>query len=291
MTLPSAKRSGRRVLNRTQLALEGIEELGTYHYLSARRGLRPHCESHGLEVCFLARGVQHYQVGGRDYCLRGGELYLTFPGEMHGTGNHPEERGWLFWLVVDMRTEDAPLLGLEAQTARELRAELRSVSARHFPAFRGAEALWIQILTLATKPERATLDALELKTLVLRLLLELVRGARASSPEEPSLRMQRVADWMLKNSAEVRTIADIASRAHLSESRLKARFTREFGIAPHEYLLRARVERARGLLGEGVSVTEVAMQCGFSSSQHFATVFRRFTRCTPTAWRRKITQG
>ncbi|WP_404425121.1 helix-turn-helix domain-containing protein [Nibricoccus sp. IMCC34717] len=291
MTLPSAKRSGRRVLSRTQLALEGIEELGTYHYLSARRGLRPHCESHGLEACFLARGVQHYQVGGRDYRLRGGEFYLTFPGEMHGTGGHPEERGWLFWLVVDMREEGAPLLGLEAQTARELRAELRSLPARHFSAVRGSQALWMQILTLATKPERSALDALELKALVLRLLLDLVRSARAASPVGPSLRMQRIADWMREHSAEVRTIADIASRAHLSESRFKARFTRELGIAPHEYLLRARVERARGLLGEGVSVTEAAMQCGFSSSQHFATVFRRFTRCTPSAWRRKAAQG
>jgi AraC family transcriptional regulator len=34
------------------------------------------------------------------------------------------------------------------------------------------------------------------------------------------------------------------------------------------------------------SITEVALDCGFSHAQHFATTFRRATGLTPSAFRR-----
>jgi AraC-like DNA-binding protein len=54
------------------------------------------------------------------------------------------------------------------------------------------------------------------------------------------------------------------------------------GVAPHEFILRCKMDEAKRLLThEGRSVTETAMALGFSSSQYFATVFKRFTQQTP----------
>ena len=60
---------------------------------------------------------------------------------------------------------------------------------------------------------------------------------------------------------------------------MKARFREELGMPPHEYILRRRIDRAATLLADKTtnrSVTEVAYDLGFSSSQYFATVFQTF---------------
>jgi AraC-like DNA-binding protein len=64
-------------------------------------------------------------------------------------------------------------------------------------------------------------------------------------------------------------------------------------MPPGEYLLRRKVRRAGELLAGGdVSVTEVAQALGFSSSQYFATVFRRYRHQRPSdLLRRRPEQG
>jgi AraC-like DNA-binding protein len=78
------------------------------------------------------------------------------------------------------------------------------------------------------------------------------------------------------------SLADLAREAGLSPSRFKTKFKAQMGIAPHEFILRCKMDAAKGLLAsEGRSVTDTAMHLGFSSSQYFATVFKRFTQQTP----------
>ena len=53
-----------------------------------------------------------------------------------------------------------------------------------------------------------------------------------------------------------------------------------------DYLARLRVRRAKALLRNGrLPVTRIAFDLGFSSSQYFATFFKRFAGFTPTAYR------
>lgn len=53
-----------------------------------------------------------------------------------------------------------------------------------------------------------------------------------------------------------------------------------------DYLAHVRVEKACGMLLEGgMSVTETAMQCGFSSSSYFSSVFKKIIGTTPLKFR------
>ncbi len=59
-------------------------------------------------------------------------------------------------------------------------------------------------------------------------------------------------------------------------------------MPPGEFILRCKVEHARRLLAEEASpITEIAFRLGFSSSQYFATVFKRYTNMTPREARRE----
>ena len=61
------------------------------------------------------------------------------------------------------------------------------------------------------------------------------------------------------------------------------------GYAPHNYLLKLRVDRVRELLANStLSLTEIALECGFSSHSHLSRVFRQFLGATPSEYRRTL---
>jgi len=61
------------------------------------------------------------------------------------------------------------------------------------------------------------------------------------------------------------------------------------GMTPHAFLTDLRIARAaEQLKTRGLSITEVALACGFSSPGHFSTVFRRIVGVTPSKYRKAL---
>ena len=59
-------------------------------------------------------------------------------------------------------------------------------------------------------------------------------------------------------------------------------------MTPFHFLNHHRLERAAGLLRSGdQSITDLAQECGYSSSQYFATLFHRRFGCSPTQYRKR----
>ena len=58
-------------------------------------------------------------------------------------------------------------------------------------------------------------------------------------------------------------------------------------MSPHQYVVRARVDEARELLSRtDLPVGDIAALCGFSSTGHLATWFKRLTGARPLEYRR-----
>ena len=111
----------------------------------------------------------------------------------------------------------------------------------------------------------------------------------------PHAAVKRACDWRVRRAIErMETeigsdvgLRELAADVGLSPSHLNAVFVAAVGVPPHRWLLRRRVARARELLTRTRhSITDIALSCGFSSSQHFATVFQTQEGCTPTEFRR-----
>ncbi|MBA3845560.1 MAG: helix-turn-helix transcriptional regulator, partial [Planctomycetes bacterium] len=84
------------------------------------------------------------------------------------------------------------------------------------------------------------------------------------------------------------TLAEMAAWAGVSPGHLALRFKRVYGRTPLEHVTRLRIEEAARRLRDDPrdSVTDVALDLGFCSSQYFAEVFKRVQGVTPSAWRR-----
>ena len=84
------------------------------------------------------------------------------------------------------------------------------------------------------------------------------------------------------------TLASMAAKCGLSRSSFSGYCLELTNATPIEYLTRVRMEAALAMLQapELQPVTRIALACGFSSSQYFATRFRRRFGCRPSEWRR-----
>jgi AraC family transcriptional regulator len=64
------------------------------------------------------------------------------------------------------------------------------------------------------------------------------------------------------------------------------------GLAPHQWLMRKRIERAQDLLlTRGLGLSDVAIACGFVDQSHFTRVFAKHNGFTPGQWRRTNRAG
>jgi AraC family transcriptional regulator len=82
-------------------------------------------------------------------------------------------------------------------------------------------------------------------------------------------------------------LAELAAAAGLSPSHFKPLFKASTGLAPHQFVIRRRVERARALLLDGrLPMAQVALESGFAHQSHMARAMRRILRTTPGALRR-----
>jgi AraC-like DNA-binding protein len=87
-------------------------------------------------------------------------------------------------------------------------------------------------------------------------------------------------------------IKDLAQLLGFSHSHFCRTFRLSFGVPPHLYVTRRRIEFAQTLmLTTPAKLSEIALSCGMSDQSHFTRAFHRIVGDTPHAWRRHRLTG
>ena len=121
----------------------------------------------------------------------------------------------------------------------------------------------------------------------------LLRASGRSSPTAvhgglAGWQLRRITEHIQDRLTEDVSLNELASLVGLSPRHLCTAFRQSTGLPPHRWQIERRVERAKAMLtSPAVTITDVALACGFGTPSHFATMFRRATGCTPSAWRRE----
>ena len=82
-------------------------------------------------------------------------------------------------------------------------------------------------------------------------------------------------------------VADLCALVWRSEAHFSRSFRGTFGCSPHAFVVRRRVElAAQYMLQTVMSLSDIALGCGFVDQAHLCKHFRVVTGETPAAWRR-----
>lgn len=100
--------------------------------------------------------------------------------------------------------------------------------------------------------------------------------------------LREIADAVLDDPAENRSVSEWALAARVSVRTLMRHFAAEVGMPFSEWRMQARIHHAMQRLSLGESVAATAHAAGFAHPSAFAAAFRRHTGTTPRAYARMV---
>lgn len=84
------------------------------------------------------------------------------------------------------------------------------------------------------------------------------------------------------------SLADMAAISRMPVETFRKRFTSELGIPPLGYLQFLKMERAKTLLRDGMSVRQTGVEIGMPDPYHFSKQFKRIVGMSPTAYLKHV---
>ncbi|MBD1996955.1 helix-turn-helix transcriptional regulator [Leptolyngbya sp. FACHB-541] len=85
------------------------------------------------------------------------------------------------------------------------------------------------------------------------------------------------------------SLSEIAAVVQMSPHYFASLFKQSTGQTPHQYVLSCRIERAKHLLAQReLAIADISQQVGFQNQSHFTSVFRKYVKVTPKAYRNSL---
>ncbi|MGJ3242374.1 MAG: helix-turn-helix domain-containing protein [Opitutales bacterium] len=233
----------------------------------------------------------YYQIEGRSvwrdrqrtYALEAGDAFAMPPHRPHVFDNPHHEAHHFYYAGIDVSG------ALDRHP--DWRTPLPDRPWRTTPGNTGFAAAFRDLIREISLPEPHDDGGLLLS--VDKLTLEWLRLLKPDSPTprqplhlHPAV--ARCRELIETHPGEGWTLPALAKVAGLSPDHLARRFKAEIGVTPSAYLSRCRIARACDQLRQtNRSITDIAADLGFASSQHFATAFRQHTGRAPRQWRKE----
>lgn len=271
-------------------------------------GLRfdEHDHAGTFEFLYVMRGSCRFQIAGNSTTVNPGEIFIVHPEERHSLDMDDKAKGQILWTRLN-------LLKLPGQGTK-LQALLLQDRTRILLGAHDVEPVIRGIIRQAMRrgPRYARVISAQVRLMV-ELLLQCVEArelpartpARRRSENDPVIEVfagpnrKGTLSWEIDKAIEAirkqldgrLKIDNLAAVAGYSVSHFYYRFQAETGTTPHQFHLNLRLEAAKeALLRPESTVLMVAELFGFSSGQHFSTVFTKAVGLTPSAWRAEYRQ-
>lgn len=212
-------------------------------------------------IHFVIRGKGRLITEEGAFSLDAGEGFCIHPGEVTTYIADAEDPWEYLWVGVGATKENEQLLrrhGLETGVHCFVYRDTREV----IPYLKG----YI---------ENATLYDYEYAQGALYLLLSTVEEVRWEHSTKGDRYLQMCYDYMENVYGEELTVERLATHLNVSRSYLYRIFKSELGISPQRAILDFRLEKAAQLMEKGnISLTEIALSCGFCDLSHFSKAYK-----------------
>ncbi len=225
------------------------------------------------QVTALSEGELRYHSGGRSWLLRG-KRFLVIP---PGTEFRFETTRKGFYHKLNLMILGVNLPGILDTLGL---GEMELLAA---PEFDGIIGDMREIGNLIATGDECRMPEMAGRTLALLTRLAALRNG--GEPESPLFRQAKArlgADF-----DRPLVVSELAAELRISQSTLERMFKKRLRMTPREFRIRARLARARELLlGDSLSIKEIAYRLGYCNPFHFTNEFTRVNGLSPARFRR-----
>lgn len=280
--------------------LDGLRTIGFWDATADQNwGLDWH-RNEGIEITFLASGSVGFAVDDDAWTLHAGDFTVTRPWQQHRVGLPDVSASKLQWLIIDVGVRGPNQVWnwpeWIALSAADLERLTELLQHNEHAVWRGTDALAKAFArAMGATEESSEFQESELRIVISALLLEVLRALEGHHlPLDHSLTAPirgvrlflRDLDQQLQRSWSLQSMAQACGMGRTQFSRHCHSLT---NMSPLEYLGSLRMNRAAELLAaQDLSITDIAFECGFESSQYFATCFRKAYAESPSAYRKRV---
>jgi AraC-like DNA-binding protein len=231
---------------------------------------------HVFVVCLKGEGC--VVIDGKDVRLVPGNALLIYPYQFHFFQAFAKKN--INWLFVTFEPS-------EPKSLRNLENSVISLNESAYKIF--------EELVKGYRPSEAagSYETCLLFTLLLNVCAEAPRESfserRIMAPSRESTLIERIEIQLLKESESLVGVSALAQALGFSESHLRAIFRGQFQVSLGTYLRNFRANRAIAFMRNSkLTLTQIAMKLGFSSSAAFTRFFRSVTGVVPRDFRAKM---
>ena len=243
------------------------------------------------EIFYLKTGSCIYHVNNNTYHLAAGEAMVVTPGDSHCTsyeGLVPCER-----IIVYCKPEAIPDTFLDKHDSISKNLNRSGKIILDKKGQLKIEALLLRLMEENNMPDKHSSELLCL--LVMEMLLCLDRSGIFVCEKLPvndgiSTDIADTLTYIAQNYRLPLSLEEVANQINLSPTYLSKKFRKTTGVTFKEYVNYIRIKQAvQALLTTDDSITKIAVDCGFNSSNYFKDIFRKVNGVSPRAFRKQST--
>lgn len=256
----------------------------------------------GIEICYLLSGETPFGTTQDSFLLRPGDITITRPWQRHRLGNPDIRACRLFWAIIDVELshdtsawEFPHWIAPDPQSRQKLLHTYRRNQRCHIKD----EGLTLKPFLMEAckslkepEPLCYAIAANIVNHLLVNVGLMLSRGIseQSSDPQGFNHTVQSFFNDLassVEHAAEPWTVDEMARACRVGVTYLTSCCKNIFNTTPSEQLCQTRLAHSASMLRTAPqkTITDIAFETGFNSSQYFATRFRKQHGCTPKQFR------
>jgi AraC-like DNA-binding protein len=270
-----------------------IIELGVVKNSSVQLNALPKAVMSGVKFLYILDGKFHWHIHHSEYTLYPGDVALILPGQEFGSGSAVLEIGSFSFLHIHAQLQGSDEILLDKWS---------SLSGNEMTAISKilllSNPLVITKLNEAGKILKNIQQELcnqevgyfaRVNNYIDELFILLTRQlTRQNNPGRDFHKtFMKLDEALRKDIAHQWTVDEMAALAGLGNTLFNEKVKSYTGFTPLNYLINIRISEAIRLLKKPhISITDIALDTGFYSSQHFSTTFKKLTGFTPGEFRK-----